>query len=265
MARFQDVKESFKQRLLTTVRKDMFGHFERTISEYEKEIDRKRKLLDMVTKNSDPAWQPGTGDKASDPSEPDTDDSDFWKDTRTRTRKSQCPSVLDSLTHNEIAEGDMGLGSVENRFSCSDVKASGSLEPESDDSVDSDFWKESRKPQVNLKNNDISEKGMRCYTKNPYSCPDCGKRFRYMCQMKTHRECHAEVTPFVCPVCDQKFSYDSHLKMHVRTHTGEKPFSCPVCGKKYAHKTSMRNHMATKCFMSLCLQYEDIFIIIIIK
>ncbi|XP_023267643.1 zinc finger protein 420-like [Seriola lalandi dorsalis] len=193
-------------------------------------------------RNSDPAWQPDTGDKTSDPSEPDTDDSDFWKDTRTRTRKSRCPS--DSLTHNEIAEGDMGLGSVENRFSRSDVKASGSLEPESDDSVDSDFWKESRKPQANLKNNDVSEKGMRCYTKNPYSCPDCGKRFRYMCQMKTHRECHVEVTPFVCPVCYQKFSYDSHLKMHMRTHTGEKPFSCPVCGKKYAHKTSMRNHMA---------------------
>ncbi|GLD69085.1 oocyte zinc finger protein XlCOF6.1-like protein [Lates japonicus] len=46
---FRDLKDSFKRRLLTAVRKDLFGHLERKISEYEKEIDRNRKLLDLVS------------------------------------------------------------------------------------------------------------------------------------------------------------------------------------------------------------------------
>ncbi|GAA6221423.1 gastrula zinc finger protein XlCGF57.1-like, partial [Lates japonicus] len=48
MSRFQELKASFKRRLLTSVRKDLFGHLERKISEYKKEIDRNRKLLDLV-------------------------------------------------------------------------------------------------------------------------------------------------------------------------------------------------------------------------
>ncbi|XP_071355557.1 zinc finger protein 26-like isoform X2 [Trachinotus anak] len=185
---------------------------------------------------------PDPADKVSDCSDPDTDDSEFWKETRQRQ------SHLVSLTNDEITDRDVGCGSGENRFSCSDVNASGSLEPESDDSVDSDFWKESRKPQLGLnplKNIDVSVSDMRYNSfRKPYSCSECGKRFLYICHMKSHMKWHTVQRPFFCSVCGQKCLYRSHLKIHMRTHTGEKPFSCPVCGKKYAHKASMQTHMS---------------------
>lgn len=48
--RCQDVKDSFKRRLLTAARDDLIGHFDLAISEYEKEISRQQKLLDVVLK-----------------------------------------------------------------------------------------------------------------------------------------------------------------------------------------------------------------------
>ncbi|GLD75111.1 oocyte zinc finger protein XlCOF6-like protein [Lates japonicus] len=50
MSRFQELKASFKRRLLTSFRKDLFGHLERKINEYGEEIVRNRKLLDLVPK-----------------------------------------------------------------------------------------------------------------------------------------------------------------------------------------------------------------------
>ena len=46
----QDLKDLFKQRLLTAAREDLIGHFETTVCRYEKEIDRQQKLLDVVLK-----------------------------------------------------------------------------------------------------------------------------------------------------------------------------------------------------------------------
>ncbi|XP_028453916.1 zinc finger protein 91-like [Perca flavescens] len=144
--------------------------------------------------------------------QPETDDSadsDFWKETRERRK------------------------------------------PESgDDSVDSDFWKDDRKPQSGLdspNNSDgSSERDVRCDDplRKPFGCPECGKRFLNLCNLKNHTKYHTGERAFFCSVCGLKCLYRSHLKIHMRTHTGEKPFPCPVCGKKYAHKASMQSHMA---------------------
>ncbi|XP_044027986.1 zinc finger protein 420-like isoform X2 [Siniperca chuatsi] len=195
-------------------------------------------------RNSDPDThlQPETDDNPGISFKTDDSvDSDFWKDNR----KPQLD--LNSLKKNEISESVMGCDSGKKAFSCSDDKASETLEPESDDSVDSDFWKDNRKPQLDLnvlKNNDVSESEMRSNTLGkPYSCSECGKGFLSICNMKNHMKFHTGERAFFCSVCGQKCLYKSHLKIHMRTHTGEKPFICPVCGKKYAHKASMQSHM----------------------
>ncbi|XP_062292348.1 uncharacterized protein LOC133996742 [Scomber scombrus] len=48
MSRFQELKDLFKRRLINEARADLFEHFEESISGVEKEIDHKRKLLDLV-------------------------------------------------------------------------------------------------------------------------------------------------------------------------------------------------------------------------
>ncbi len=46
----QERKDSFKRLLLIAAREDLIEHFETTMSGYEKEIDRQKKLLDVVSK-----------------------------------------------------------------------------------------------------------------------------------------------------------------------------------------------------------------------
>ncbi|XP_035537750.1 gastrula zinc finger protein xFG20-1-like [Morone saxatilis] len=154
----------------------------------------------------------------------DSVDSDFWKETRER------PSGLNSLNNDEISQSVTGCDPGNQVLSCSDDKASESLEPESDNSTDSDFWKDDRKPQES--------------SRKPHGCSECGKRFRHVHHLKIHMKFHAgKRATFFCSVCGLECLYKSHLKIHMRTHTGEKPFGCPVCGKKYAHKASMQSHM----------------------
>ncbi|KAG7225309.1 hypothetical protein INR49_007156 [Caranx melampygus] len=170
----------------------------------------------------DPARQPGTDNKASG------------------------SLSLNSVVHEEIAVRDVGCDSGENPSGCSDMKSAESLEPESNNSVDSDFWKEGTKPPLDLqavKNDDMPENGKKIT--NSHRCPECGENFPTFILMKAHWKLHsATETPFVCSVCGLKCLYESHLSIHMRTHTGEKPFPCPICGKKYAHKSSMQNHLA---------------------
>ncbi|XP_014895055.1 zinc finger and SCAN domain-containing protein 2-like [Poecilia latipinna] len=172
--------------------------------------------------------EPGKTEKTSEFSDPDTDDSECW---RPKTK----------LGSGSNSESDSGR----NPSSCSDNKPSESLQPESDDSVDSDFWKDYKKPQssTNLQKQEPLEKGVKYVTDvKPYSCPQCGKAFRYSSYLKIHMKQHTE--RYFCSICGHKSTSSSNLKVHIRTHTGEKPFSCSVCGKKYTNKASMLSHMS---------------------
>ncbi|MEQ2289044.1 hypothetical protein AMECASPLE_029173 [Ameca splendens] len=172
--------------------------------------------------------EPGKTEKTSDFSDPDTDDSECWK-------------PRGKLGSGSNSESDSGR----NPSSCSYNKPSDSLQPESDDSVDSDFWKDYKKPQSssNPVRQEPSEKGVKYVTDlKPYSCPQCSKAFRYSSYLKIHMKQHTE--RYFCSICGHKSTSSSNLKVHIRTHTGEKPFSCSVCGKKYTNKASMLSHMS---------------------
>ncbi|RVE67151.1 hypothetical protein OJAV_G00114160 [Oryzias javanicus] len=156
-------------------------------------------------------------------SDADTDDSNCWKAEK---RKVQSDSESDP-----------------NPFSFSDRNGSERPQPESDDSADSDFWKDNRKPQSNSLKHETSEAGAKYVTDlKPYSCTQCSKAFRYSSYLKIHMRQHTE--RYFCSVCGHKSTSSSNLKVHVRTHTGEKPFSCDVCGKKYTNKASVQAHMS---------------------
>uniref|UniRef100_A0A3P9M447 C2H2-type domain-containing protein n=1 Tax=Oryzias latipes TaxID=8090 RepID=A0A3P9M447_ORYLA len=117
-----------------------------------------------------------------------------------------------------------------NPFRFSEDKASESLQADTDDSVDSDFWKDDRKPQSNLNSlkHETSETGVKYVTDlKPHSCPQCSKAFRYSSYLKIHMRQHTE--RYFCSVCGHKSTSSSNLKVHMRTHTGEKPFSCEIC------------------------------------
>ncbi|XP_038153195.1 oocyte zinc finger protein XlCOF6.1-like isoform X5 [Cyprinodon tularosa] len=75
-------------------------------------------------------------------------------------------------------------------------------------------------------------------------CKICGKFFSPKCRLLKHLQTHTGEKPFVCPTCGKGFSVRWSLVNHMRTHTGEKPFVCKTCGKKFSLRSSLRIHMS---------------------
>ncbi|XP_054876578.1 zinc finger protein 771-like [Poeciliopsis prolifica] len=76
-------------------------------------------------------------------------------------------------------------------------------------------------------------------------CGVCGKVFRKNYHLKMHHMSHTGVKPHVCNECGKSFKAASTLRYHARMHTGERPYSCETCGKSFRGSYSMLVHMRT--------------------
>ncbi|XP_035849328.1 zinc finger protein 84-like [Sander lucioperca] len=156
-------------------------------------------------RNSHPLLQPETEDQTGDSSDPETDDSADWKETR------EPQSALNSLKHDSTCK---------KTFSCSECGK-----------------------RFGFKSN--LKKHMRIHTgEKPFSCSECGRAFTERGTLKTHMMTHSGEKPFSCSVCKKSFTYSGALKKHIRTHTGERPFSCSVCNTSFTQRGNLQSHMA---------------------
>ncbi|XP_022069678.2 zinc finger protein 502-like [Acanthochromis polyacanthus] len=87
----------------------------------------------------------------------------------------------------------------------------------------------------------------------PYACNTCGKNFSYSAALTVHMKTHRGETPYACQICGKGFYETFLLKYHERIHTGEKPFSCEICGKGFRSNDGltvhMRSHTGEKPFL----------------
>ncbi|XP_054870497.1 zinc finger protein 239-like isoform X1 [Amphiprion ocellaris] len=77
----------------------------------------------------------------------------------------------------------------------------------------------------------------------PYACNYCGKRFYQIHFMKYHERIHTGEGSYSCKTCGKSFSFSSQLKLHMRIHTGEKPYCCSTCGKSFSFSSQLKAHM----------------------
>ena len=151
-------------------------------------------------RNSDPDRhpEPDTVDKTGDSSEPETEHSDDWKETR------EPQSGLNCLNNYEVPVSDSRCSAGEKPFNC----------PECGKRFGTKRY---------LKLHMIIHTG-----EKPFSCSVCDKTFMQSYYLKRHMRIHTGEKPFSCSVCDTTFIQSYNLKIHMRSHTGEKPFNCSV-------------------------------------
>nr|XP_033465371.1 oocyte zinc finger protein XlCOF8.4-like isoform X2 [Epinephelus lanceolatus] len=168
-------------------------------------------------RNSDPDTQiqPETHDKTGESSEPETDDSDEWNETR------KYQSGLNILKNEEVSVSDLKCSAGEKPFICSE---SGKR-----------FGKTG-----------CLKAHIRTHTgEKPFSCPECGKNIGDKSLVRQHMSTHMGERPFSCSVCEKSFTLNGNLQKHMRIHTGEKPFSCSVCKKSFRLRDGLKFHMRT--------------------
>ncbi|KAI5632275.1 zinc-finger associated domain (zf-AD) domain-containing protein [Phthorimaea operculella] len=81
----------------------------------------------------------------------------------------------------------------------------------------------------------------------PFSCDNCGKKFKTKTCVMTHINRVHNERRYVCPLplCNKAFRQSHHLTCHLRSHSNEKAFSCRTCQKQFKHPESVREHERT--------------------
>ncbi|KAM6945092.1 uncharacterized protein PEZ65_002783 [Lycodopsis pacificus] len=80
-----------------------------------------------------------------------------------------------------------------------------------------------------------------------FQCDTCEKAFQWKSKLQRHMMIHTGEKPFTCDTCGKRFTRTASLHAHQRVHTGEKPFSCKTCGKGFKWRRSFKIHM--KCHL----------------
>ncbi|XP_042353899.1 zinc finger protein 436-like [Plectropomus leopardus] len=59
----------------------------------------------------------------------------------------------------------------------------------------------------------------------------------------THKRFHNQKVFHKCPACSKTFKNNTYLQRHITCHTGERPFHCTECAKTFRQKGSLHIHM----------------------
>uniref|UniRef100_A0AAQ4S3G9 C2H2-type domain-containing protein n=1 Tax=Gasterosteus aculeatus aculeatus TaxID=481459 RepID=A0AAQ4S3G9_GASAC len=81
----------------------------------------------------------------------------------------------------------------------------------------------------------------------PYGCDFCSRSFRRLSHLKRHREvvhANGERPPqtFVCHICGKDKKCRSQLARHVIIHSGERPFACDLCAARFNRSGNLQQH-----------------------
>ncbi|XP_056136125.1 zinc finger protein 572-like [Lampris incognitus] len=282
MSRIQMLRLIVQQRL-TAAAEEIFGVFEKTVEEYEEEIDRQRRLLVDVFKNgsnkTDPPylfdykekvpseqqeWTVILGQEELEPTHIKEELEELWTSQEEKqlqrieevdnTKLPFPPVLVKRENDEERPPSSEHHQSQTEKNKQAEPSASTSSEQMKTEPDGEDFGLSA--PASNLDQDgdleSVSDGGPLpsdyCGSETEDSDDDWNKtrQPRSGLDASDNEIVHQrsiKKKPFTCSVCGKGFTQRGHMQRHMRTHTGEKPFRCSVCGNAFSQKGDMLRHM----------------------
>ncbi|XP_077937685.1 uncharacterized protein LOC144383560 [Gasterosteus aculeatus] len=280
MSSVENLREFVNERL-SAAAEEIFGVFKRTVVEYQEEIDRQRRLLDVFWKPevrlhrielpqsrvckeeellSDQQLCLQERKPSLDQEDPDPPEiKEEQEELCTSPEGEQLEPKQEAFTLTPTCE-ERGHGEDQLLDSCTDeaesVVQETSLEYISVEStavveLNNDHQLLSHNPH---ESDDRDQKGVKLSltsNKEPappseklFLCRDCGKYFQNRNLLLAHkRRSHSVDEPYVCNTCGKIFVYKLAFETHERLHSDEKGFSCKTCGKEFKCRRDLKVHL----------------------
>ncbi|XP_061597735.1 zinc finger protein 775-like [Cololabis saira] len=83
-----------------------------------------------------------------------------------------------------------------------------------------------------------------------YICTICGQAFAQRNHWVKHLQVHRSIDTktdksFVCDICGKRLTRFDGYQKHLRVHTGEKPYCCNICGRRFSDNSNYKRHVRT--------------------
>ncbi|MEQ2169655.1 hypothetical protein GOODEAATRI_027424 [Goodea atripinnis] len=261
MCSVQPLREFIRERL-TAAAEEIFSQVEKTIVQYEEEIDRQRRLLDLT-------WRPRTGQN---PAETNIEIILFFVlleqsqgeekvlSVQQETSTSLEQQILEPeppQVKEEQKEPEAPLVREEEKLCGDEAEEPLVLKNEADffmvtvsddQNVQSEpepnqYQLVSLCPEAEKENQEGASYGA------AGSSADGRLASKNICDRTKAEGGQSDATTQTaeksvkCDVCGKAFKHLYEMKIHRRTHTGERPFSCKICSKSFMRSSGLSVHM----------------------